>query len=203
MSDLVRDGFDSSSPWFFGLIAELDGAVVGHAFCNRAYSSWTCRAYYLEDLYVRPRARRHRVGQHLMRELCRVQSSTGGGHAWPVLFCLMCNRVPDGRARQSDPHRLARAGGQCAGARVLREVGREGLTRERGPHRNASRRALHQRTRCRAENDCDLKINVGRVVLVYSNCSITTLRSLRRTLSCVAHSSAAIAKTLRVAINGS
>ncbi|CAB3227556.1 unnamed protein product [Arctia plantaginis] len=72
VDDLVRDGFDSSSPWFFGLIAELDGAVVGHAFCNRAYSSWTCRAYYLEDLYVRPHARRHRIGQRLMQELCRM-----------------------------------------------------------------------------------------------------------------------------------
>lgn len=71
--DLLEDGFESSPPWFFGLIAERAGRVVGHAMCNRAYSSWTRRAFYLEDLYVRPEARRAGVALRLLEELCKVR----------------------------------------------------------------------------------------------------------------------------------
>lgn len=73
--DLLEDGFESSPPWFFGLIAERAGRVVGHALCNRAYSSWTRRAFYLEDLYVRPEARRAGVALRLLEELCKVRDS--------------------------------------------------------------------------------------------------------------------------------
>ncbi|KAJ8735167.1 hypothetical protein PYW08_014417 [Mythimna loreyi] len=72
VQDLIEDGFESSPAWFFGLVAESGGALVGHALCNRAYSSWTRRAFYVEDLYVRPSARRRGVGLCLLRELCRM-----------------------------------------------------------------------------------------------------------------------------------
>lgn len=74
VSDLIEDGFDTSPAWFFGLVAECGGAVVGHALCSRAYSSWTRRAFYIEDLYVRPAARRRGVGLLLLQELCRVRA---------------------------------------------------------------------------------------------------------------------------------
>ncbi|RVE46067.1 hypothetical protein evm_009291 [Chilo suppressalis] len=70
--DLVEDGFESNPAWFFALVAELDGEVVGYAMLNRAYSSWTRRALYLEDLYVTPAHRRHGVGMLLLREICKI-----------------------------------------------------------------------------------------------------------------------------------
>nr|XP_021192299.2 thialysine N-epsilon-acetyltransferase [Helicoverpa armigera] len=69
--DLIEDGFESQPAWFFVLVAECGGQVVGHALCNRAYSSWTRRAFYVEDLFVRESARRRGVGRCLLRELCR------------------------------------------------------------------------------------------------------------------------------------
>ncbi|CAD0252078.1 unnamed protein product [Spodoptera exigua] len=86
VADLIEDGFDASPAWFFGLIAECGGQVVGHAMCNRAYSSWTRRAFYVEDLYVVPGARRRGVGLSLLRELCRMALQEGVHRVdWHVL----------------------------------------------------------------------------------------------------------------------
>ncbi|XP_035430041.2 thialysine N-epsilon-acetyltransferase [Spodoptera frugiperda] len=86
VADLIEDGFEANPPWFFGLIAECGGEVVGHALCNRAYSSWTRRAFYVEDLYVLPGARRRGVGICLLRELCRMAVQEGVHRVdWHVL----------------------------------------------------------------------------------------------------------------------
>ncbi|XP_022827214.1 diamine acetyltransferase 2-like [Spodoptera litura] len=86
VADLIEDGFEANPSWFFGLIAECGGEVVGHALCNRAYSSWTRRAFYVEDLYVQPRARRRGVGICLLRELCRMAVQEGVHRVdWHVL----------------------------------------------------------------------------------------------------------------------
>ncbi|XP_075979542.1 thialysine N-epsilon-acetyltransferase-like [Anticarsia gemmatalis] len=86
VDELLRDGLQSSSPWFFALVAECGGAVVGHALCNRAYSSATGRAYYVEDLFVRPAARRRGVGLALLRHLCRMAVREGVRRVdWHVL----------------------------------------------------------------------------------------------------------------------
>ncbi|XP_050355664.1 thialysine N-epsilon-acetyltransferase-like [Nymphalis io] len=86
VQDLIEDGFESSPPWFFGLVAEKDGQMVGHAMCNRAYSSWTRRAFYVEDLYVRPTVRREGVARRLLQELCRMAVAEGVHRVdWHVL----------------------------------------------------------------------------------------------------------------------
>ncbi|CAH2099365.1 unnamed protein product [Euphydryas editha] len=86
VQDLLEDGFESSPPWFFGLVAEREGQVVGHAMCNRAYSSWTRRAFYVEDLYVRPAARRTGVARRLLEELCKMAVAEGVHRVdWHVL----------------------------------------------------------------------------------------------------------------------
>ncbi|CAG9108500.1 unnamed protein product [Plutella xylostella] len=92
LDDLLRDGFDSSPPWFFTLVAERgDGAggagggagdagggeLVGYALCNRAYSSWTARAFYVEDLYVVPSLRRAGVGRRLLQRLAQMAVAEG------------------------------------------------------------------------------------------------------------------------------
>ncbi|CAH2069250.1 unnamed protein product, partial [Iphiclides podalirius] len=71
VEDLATDGFECSPPWFFVLVAESGGEVAGFAMCNRAYSSWTRRALYVEDLFVAPHLRRAGVGRALLQELCR------------------------------------------------------------------------------------------------------------------------------------
>lgn len=71
-TDLLEDGFDTPSPWYFLLVAEQRGELVGYALCNRAYSSWTRRAFYVEDVYVPPQHRRAGVGGKLFKEICRV-----------------------------------------------------------------------------------------------------------------------------------
>lgn len=72
LADLVRDGFECSPPWFFVLLAVRGEQVLGQALCNQAYSSWTGRSMYLEDLYVRPNARRLGVARRLLQHLCQV-----------------------------------------------------------------------------------------------------------------------------------
>ncbi|XP_048006241.1 diamine acetyltransferase 1-like isoform X2 [Leguminivora glycinivorella] len=70
--DLVEDGFNCEHPWFFVLMAEKGNEVLGSALCNRAYSSWSRRAFYIEDLFVRLAARRQGIGLKLMQELSRT-----------------------------------------------------------------------------------------------------------------------------------
>lgn len=110
--DLIEDGFEANPPWFFGLIAECGGEVVGHALCNRAYSSWTRRAFYVEDLYVLPGARRRGVGICLLRELCRVSAAPAAAARCSLVGWLAAEceaLVADGGAGGRAPRGLARA----------------------------------------------------------------------------------------------
>jgi GNAT superfamily N-acetyltransferase len=71
-ADLLRDGF-GAVPRFQCRLAELDGRVCGFALWFFNYSTWVGRAgLYLEDFYVRPWARRHGVGERLLRDLARI-----------------------------------------------------------------------------------------------------------------------------------
>jgi len=55
------------------LIAESDGAPVGFAVFFANYSTWEARpGLYLEDLFVRPPARRKGVGRELLRYLANL-----------------------------------------------------------------------------------------------------------------------------------
>ncbi len=69
------------------LIAYLDSEPVGFALFFHNYSTWLGkRGIYLEDLFVRPPARKHGVGFALFRELARVAVERGCGRVeWSVL----------------------------------------------------------------------------------------------------------------------
>lgn len=68
----------SAHPGFGCLIAELDGGPVGFALYHHNYSTWTGRrGIYLEDLFVRDRARGRGVGRRLLVELARVAVARG------------------------------------------------------------------------------------------------------------------------------
>ena len=68
-------------------IAEQDGAAVGFALWFYSYSTFQGRhGLYLEDLYVRPAARRAGVGRALLRRLAQRCAEEGLGRlGWSVL----------------------------------------------------------------------------------------------------------------------
>ena len=69
------------------LIAYLDGAPAGFALFFHNYSTWLGkRGIYLEDLFVRPAARKHGVGFALLRALARIAVDRDCGRVdWAVL----------------------------------------------------------------------------------------------------------------------
>lgn len=56
---------DMAAGFFKGLVAEVDGQVVGMALYHFAYSTWKGRVIYLEDFVLQPAFRRHGIGQQL------------------------------------------------------------------------------------------------------------------------------------------
>jgi GNAT superfamily N-acetyltransferase len=85
---LLEDGF-GPQPRFEAYLAELDGAAVGYAIVCETYSNASFSAsptLYLEDLFVRPEARRRGAGQSLLRFLANEALARGCGRMeWMVL----------------------------------------------------------------------------------------------------------------------
>lgn len=68
LDDLIRDGgFTGSHPLYFSFFAEIDGKPVGYTIAFYSYSTWEGRSLLLEDIYVKPEARKHGVGRSLMQ----------------------------------------------------------------------------------------------------------------------------------------
>ncbi len=69
------------------LIAYLGGTPAGFALFFHNYSTWLGkRGIYLEDLFVRPAARKHGVGFALLRSLARIAIERDCGRLdWSVL----------------------------------------------------------------------------------------------------------------------
>ncbi|HMI55862.1 MAG TPA: GNAT family N-acetyltransferase [Gemmatimonadaceae bacterium] len=69
------------------LIAYLDDEPAGFALFFHNYSTWLGkRGIFLEDLFVRPLARKHGVGFALLRELSRIALERDCGRVdWSVL----------------------------------------------------------------------------------------------------------------------
>ncbi len=77
VADLERDGW-GETPRFEALIAEQAGAPVGFALYFHNSSTWEGRSgLYLEDLYVRPEARRSGAGRRLMARLAAIAVERG------------------------------------------------------------------------------------------------------------------------------
>ena len=84
--DYLRDGF-GPQPKFHVLIAEADGVAVGFAFYFFGYSTWQGHSVLkLEDLFVRPDARKHGTGRALMQRLAEIALEEGCTRfEWQVL----------------------------------------------------------------------------------------------------------------------
>jgi len=75
--DLIRDGF-GDNPRFFCAIAESDGQIAGMALYFFIYSTWGSNTVlYLEDLYVRQRARKQGVARSLVTYLAQLATDKG------------------------------------------------------------------------------------------------------------------------------
>ncbi|HUQ98087.1 MAG TPA: GNAT family N-acetyltransferase [Gemmatimonadaceae bacterium] len=85
--DDLRATLFSDQPAAEVLIAYLGNDAVGFALFFHNYSTWLGkRGIYLEDLFVRPRARKHGVGYALLRELARIAVERDCGRLdWSVL----------------------------------------------------------------------------------------------------------------------
>jgi GNAT superfamily N-acetyltransferase len=76
--DLLRDGFDTSTPLFQCLIAEWEREPAGFAFFFTTYSTWHGRpGIHLEDLFVRAHLRGRGVGKALLRAVAREAVEKG------------------------------------------------------------------------------------------------------------------------------
>jgi len=85
-ADLLEHGF-GENPYYFCLIAELDGVPAGFALYFYDYSTWLGRpGLYLEDLFVLPEKRGAGVGKALLRRLAQIALEKGCGRMkWEVL----------------------------------------------------------------------------------------------------------------------
>jgi GNAT superfamily N-acetyltransferase len=83
---LLRDGF-GPNPRFDTFLAEVDGEAVGYAITFETYSTFLAKpTLYLEDLFVRPDARRQGAGRALLRHLAALAVERGCGRMdWTVL----------------------------------------------------------------------------------------------------------------------
>jgi GNAT superfamily N-acetyltransferase len=111
---LVEHGF-GPRPRFETFLAEIDSAAIGYALVFETYSTFLARpTLYLEDLFVRPEARRRGAGTALLRFLAAEAVKRGCGRMeWAVLDW---NELAQGvyrklGAQQLDEWRLCRLTG--------------------------------------------------------------------------------------------
>ncbi|HEY4176306.1 MAG TPA: GNAT family N-acetyltransferase [Kofleriaceae bacterium] len=85
--DTLRATLFGARPAAEVIIAELDGAAVGFALFFTSYSTFLAKpGMYLEDLFVRPVARKRGVGSALLAALARIAVDRGYGRfEWSVL----------------------------------------------------------------------------------------------------------------------
>ncbi len=83
---LFGKGF-GNGPCVEALVGELDGSPQAAAIYFMNFSTWSGGVgLYLEDLYVRPDARRHGLGKHLLRALAGIARARGCRRMeWAVL----------------------------------------------------------------------------------------------------------------------
>ncbi len=83
----IKASLFNENPKAFALIAEIDGEVAGFALYFFNYSTFTGKhGVYLEDLFVKPQFRSHKVGLALFKALGNVAKENDCGRIdWAVL----------------------------------------------------------------------------------------------------------------------
>ncbi len=81
--EAVRRDLLGADPRAVLLVAELDGELVGFVTGNAVYDSVRAAdAFFLNDLYVRPEARRRGAGRALVARLASAARRRGAGCLW-------------------------------------------------------------------------------------------------------------------------
>ncbi len=74
----LRDGF-GPNPAFSGLVAEIDGQVIGYLIYYSGYDvDRAIKLLHIADLYVHEKARKNGAGRALMREAANICRQKGG-----------------------------------------------------------------------------------------------------------------------------
>jgi diamine N-acetyltransferase len=67
-----------AAPQFTCFVAETEGKeIIGYATCFPAYYSWTGKAIYLDDLYVKEEFRGQKIGSRLMQGIFELARKSG------------------------------------------------------------------------------------------------------------------------------
>ncbi|XP_013195778.1 thialysine N-epsilon-acetyltransferase [Amyelois transitella] len=80
VKELETHGFESNPPAFRCKVAETTSgqkSIIGYALYFPTYSTWEGRSMMLEDLYVRPTARKKGVGKKLFNSVAKEAIKTG------------------------------------------------------------------------------------------------------------------------------
>ena len=85
-SELMHDALFGARPSAEALIAELDGEPAGYALFFQTFSTFLARpGIWLEDVFVRPAARRHGIGRGLLAAVAARAHERGGRFEWSAL----------------------------------------------------------------------------------------------------------------------
>lgn len=85
LEDLEKDGF-GNHPYYWFIVAEKDGEIIGLSFYFIRYSTWKGRFLFLEDFVVKESHRNKGIGALLFEETIRIAKELDvKGMTWQVL----------------------------------------------------------------------------------------------------------------------